>query len=353
MHRRKFLIRLAQAGAVSLGAVGRSLHAADKPARLLDDFRAALFRWSERLWDPQTAGYRQNDAVGVNLMSTTDIAWIRYAVNEEQLDGGHREAWIGYLQRAQDPKTGVVAYNAPPGGHTHNNGHCLWHTVRALNILGGQLLHFPHYLRPALTPAGLNAWFEERDWEGQAHHHEVLGLIPLLANRNDADWTEAFYRQLARQQNPDNGCWPKGRPNVSRTFAYTVLHRGVGRMPPHAEKMIDTMLDMQGKSGLWGSQPTFHTMDAAYILVRLPSKLSYREGEARDALARLGGAMRAYVRDQFEEVCREGTHRMLSIAHTLGLLQEAFPDEYPSQRPYRFHWDDPRQYRCDVIVRES
>jgi hypothetical protein len=29
------------------------------------------------LWDPQAGGYRQNEAVGVNLMSTTDIAWIR------------------------------------------------------------------------------------------------------------------------------------------------------------------------------------------------------------------------------------------------------------------------------------
>ncbi len=75
-------------------------------------------RWSEGLWDPRAGGYRQNEAVGVNLMSTTDIAWIRYAVNEEQLDAGHREPWIRYLQRAQAPTTGVVAYNASPGGHT-------------------------------------------------------------------------------------------------------------------------------------------------------------------------------------------------------------------------------------------
>jgi hypothetical protein len=43
---------------------------------------------------------------------------------------------------------------------------------------------------------------------------------------------------------------------------------------------------------------------------------------------------------------------VLAIVHTFGLLQEAFPDRFPSERPFRFDWDKPSMYRCDVIRRE-
>jgi hypothetical protein len=80
------------------GGAGGSLWAADEPPRLLDDFRAALFRWSEGLWDPQAGGDRQNDAVGVNLMSTTDIA--------EQ----------GWGWRRRDPGCRIQSPDAKPWG---------------------------------------------------------------------------------------------------------------------------------------------------------------------------------------------------------------------------------------------
>ncbi|MFT5469289.1 MAG: hypothetical protein ACI8UO_004407 [Verrucomicrobiales bacterium] len=32
-----------------------------------------------------------------------------------------------------------------------------------------------------------------------------------------------------------------------------------------------------------------------------------------------------------------------------GLLQEAFPHRFPSQRSYRFDWDKSAMYQCDVI----
>ncbi len=355
MQRRIFLGRAASiiglASFPRTPAGGQEPKGKQRTRTLLDEFRESLYRWSERLWDGARGGFRQNEQVGVNLMSTTDIAWIRHAVNEERRDDVQRERWIAYLRRAQDPHTGVVAYNAPPRGHTHNDGHCLWHTVRALRLLGGELPLFPQYLQEATTPAGLKMWFAARDWEGTAHHHEVLGLVPVLANHNDAEWTDTFFREIETQQNSANGCWPKTKVNVSRTFAYSVMHRGLKRIPPAAERIIDTMLAMQSPNGLWGEQPTFHTMDVAYLLVRLPPLVSHREADCRAALARLGRFMQRYVKEELEGVMQEGTHRMLAVAHTLGLLQEQFPDEYRSERAYQFGWDVPEQYRCAVIAR--
>ena len=47
------------------------------------------------------------------------------------------------------------------------------------------------------------------------------------------------------------------------------------------------------------------------------------------------------------------THRMLAVTHTFGLLQEAFPNEYKSERPYRFDWDKLDLYACKVITRKQ
>jgi hypothetical protein len=317
----------------------------------LDALREKIHRWTESLWDPALGGFRQNARIGVNLMSTTDVAWMRYAVDDPDLDGGHREAWVRRLQKAQDPQTGLVRYDPRDGGVVHSNGHGLWQTVRALNILGAQLCHFPHYLRSAMSVKGLEAWFDAVDWDSrQSNHHEVLGLTPLLANLDDAAWTEAFYRKIAAQQDRQTGGFPRQKLNISRTFAYTALYRATGRMPPRAEQIVDSILALQQPSGFWEKEPGFHTMDATYILVRLPAVLKHRQAEAAAALERLALALQRFYREHAERI-HQSTHGVLAIVHTFGLLQEAFPQRFPSQRRFRFDWDQPAMYRCDVIRR--
>lgn len=291
MKRRRFLKTCAVGGTWALTT--RNLPSAEAwgpgsapYAGLLDKLRDKVHHWTESLWDADRDGFRQNAQIGVNLMSTTDVAWIRYAVNDPDLYGNHREAWVRWLQNVQDPKTGAVRYDPRQGGLVHSNGHALWQTVRALNILGAELPHFPHYLRGVMSVEGLEAWFDAVDWESrQSNHHEVLGLVPLLTNLNDPAWTETFYRKIAEQQNPDNGGFPRSKLNVSRTFAYTVLHRAVDRLPPRPEKIVDSMLALHEANGFWQSEPGFATMDAAYILVRLPPLLKHRRAEATRALA--------------------------------------------------------------------
>lgn len=112
------------------------------------------------------------------------------------------------------------------------------------------------------------------------------------------------------------------------------------------------MLALQQPSRFWESEPGFSTMDAAYILVRLPPLLKFRQQEARVALDRLAISLDRFYREN-EERIHQNTHGVLAIVHTFGLLQEAFPDRFPSRRPYRFDWDQPAMYRCDVIRRAT
>ncbi|MEW6358517.1 MAG: hypothetical protein AB1696_19440 [Planctomycetota bacterium] len=322
-------------------------------ASFLDELRERIHNWTESLWDDEEDGFRMNAKVGVNVMTTTDVAWMRYATDDEEICGGHRQDWVGYLQRRQDPKTGIVAHDPGPAGQGHSNGHALWQTVRALNILGDDLLDFPHYLRGVATPDGLASWFDSIVWDGpKSNHHEVLALTPFLAGLNDPDWTEMFYRKIAEQQDPTTGAWPRGKVNISRTFAYTCLHRAAGRMPPRPEKIVNTILSLQKPSGFWEDEPRFLTMDSTYILARLPKLLDHRTEEARNALHRLLPALRKFYEEHRGRI-EENPHWMSAIVHTFSLLQETFPNDLPSRRRHRFDWDDPAMYYCEAIAQEK
>jgi len=323
----------------------------------LDSVRAEIHDWCERLWaeEGETGGFRMGPAGRVNLLSTTDVAWIRYAMGDlDGLDGARRERWIGWI-RADQKDDGHFEYTDAVGqGNMHSNGHAFWHANRALRILGSEIRLLPEYLRPAMSVAGLTAWLAA--WESQARptHHDILGLIPILANTEEAEWVERFYRGLAEQQDPQSGTWPRGgRTNISRTFAYSAIFRATGRIPPQAPKIIDVMLGLQSEDGFWREQnhSYFSTMDAIYILTRLPRLVGHREGEALAALQRIKAPMAALYARRGADLT-ENTHAMLAVVHALGLLAETFPEEFPASAPWRFDWDRPDLFRCDLLRRE-
>lgn len=355
----------------------------ESPA-FLDAFRNQLHAWSLTLYDPASGGFRRNAAIGPNVLSTTDVIWIRYANHDPNLADPDRAAIVRFIQGKQNPATGKVPHDPFPASQNHSDGHAFWQAVRALRILDAQLPHFPAHLEPVLTPAGLEAWLDSFDWSGGAdgswtgtpwvaqaapsqaggeasqgalprgNHHEILGVVPAVASLGDAALAETLFRHLAKQQHPEVGTWPRAGTNISRTFAYTALHLSAGRLPNMPEKILDEALRLQRDNGLWDHPlPGFHTMDAAYLLVRLPPRLGgYRQAEATAGLRRLGEAMRRiYAAEQ--ATILDNTHQTLAVTHTFGLLQEAFPQEYPSARPYRFDWDKLAMYACEVIARRG
>lgn len=321
----------------------------------LDALHDQIHQWSLTLFDPESGGFRCNQEIGPNVLSTTDVVWIRYATGDPEAGAPDRDKIVRYLQGKQDPRTGKIPHDPGPAGQGHVDGHAFWQTVRALRILGAELSHFPAHLEPMLTPPGMDAWFASFNWDGGAgerpgYHHEVLGLVPAVVSRADEELTEALYRNVAAQQNLKTGTWPRAKTSISRTFAYTALHMATGRLPNLPERIVDEILRLQNDSGLWDAQlPGFGSMDSAYLLVRLAQRIGYRQDEAVVALRKLSSTMR-HIYTAEQAVLLNNTHRMVAVAHTFGLLQEAFPDEYRSERPYRFDWDKLDLYLCQVIT---
>jgi len=95
----------------------------------LERLAARVEDWSGSLWQmtgPGVGGFRMSRQIGVNLFSSTDLAWILYAMNRMEWVGDHKAPWIRYLQSQQDPATGRFRYDAAAGGHSE--GHAFWHT---------------------------------------------------------------------------------------------------------------------------------------------------------------------------------------------------------------------------------
>lgn len=322
----------------------------------LDEIREQALAWLISLWEEKDGcgAFRLSRRRPANLLSATDAAWLAYCLDGLPALASFRPGWIKWLQAKQNPDTGEVVHDPDPnGGYVHVRGHAFWHTIRALNILGAQLNTFPRYLRPVLTSAGLHAWFAANP---RGNCHETLGLVPILASQNDAQWIEGFYAELGRQQDPVSGLWAGESDQMSHNFAFTALHCAVGRLPAHLDKIIKLARDFSQNApfGTDGSCPGFKTMDATYMLVRLPRLAKQGQAEAQSALSKMACRFIDFFKNDWPawDQRDNDTHRLLANLHTLGLLAEAFPEWFHCTRQWRFDWDRTEMYRCELIVRE-
>ncbi len=309
----------------------------------LDSIRDDLTTWAESLYLPATGAFRNGDAPAPSLPSTLFITYILYSINALDAVALDRAKWIAWIQSQQSEQDGSFAF--PP---SDKRGIAFWNAVRALNMLDAQVLKFPDNQRGATTIAGLHQWFKTWKASGDTHH-EVLALAPMLVSHPDPAWVQAFFDELAAQQHPTQGTWPAENPtNISRTFAYSLIYTGMDKLPPQAEKIVDAMLNLQEENGFWHGSPNFSTMDAVYLLSRLPKAIGWREADANAALHRTADALIPYYTAHAERD-KLDTHQFAATVQTFALLSEALPQRFTTSHPWRFGWSNKAFWQCCVI----
>lgn len=313
----------------------------------LDPIRDDLIAWGESLWLEDTGAFRNDTAIVPSFPSSLFMTYILYSMDALDVVACDRARWIAWIQSQQNAEDGSFAYSSDAS--QPRRGIALWNAVRALNMLSGQVVRFPAYQREAMAVDGLREWFSMWKKQGDTHH-EVLALVPTLVSHPDTAWVEAFLDELADQQIPELGIWSKGdgRVNISRTFAYSLIHMGMDRLPPQAEKIVDAILDLQGEDGFWDGRPGFSTMDAVYLLSRLAKEIGWREGDAKVALNRVVDALIPYY-EKYSKRDRLDTHQFAAIVQTFALLSEALPDRFKTSWSWRFGWSNRAFWQCRVI----
>tara|TARA_Y100000588_G_scaffold79297_1_gene82880 strand:- start:552 stop:1547 length:996 start_codon:yes stop_codon:yes gene_type:complete len=318
----------------------------------LDPLREDLIEWTASIWNDDVGAFPNVPGKEPTLEGSTFAAYILYTIDALEGEGYDQARWVAWLSAQQSEKDGSFSFPPPIGTGMPRKGIALWSAVRALNILSSEVARFPAYQKPVMTVDGLKEWFETWKAWGDSHH-EVLALVPTLSSHPNPEWVEAFFAELADQQHPTQGFWPRGdKPvNISRTFAYSLIHIGMGRLPPQSDRIVDTMLDLQGADGFWHGRPGFSTMDAVFLLVRLPGKIGWREDDAEVALTRTLNAVMSHHEENASRDCSD-VHQYAAVVQTIGLLAEALQDRFESSHRWRFSWDRRENWACPAIARE-
>ena len=317
----------------------------------LDPVRTDLITWAESQW-LDVGGFRNGDSPDPSLPATLFTSYVLYSIDALDEITCDRTEWTRWIHSQQNEQDGSFGFPPPIGSSRPRRGIALWNAVRSLGILGSELSRFPEYQRDAMTVEGLGDWFET--WKAlRDPHHEVLALVPTLASHPDEGWVETFFKELVDQQHSALGTWPKGQDpiNISRTFAYSLIQIGMGRLPQQPDKIVDAMLDLQGSDGFWHGRPAFATMDAVYLLSALTKSIGWREVDVDVALNRVADALIPYYQANAERD-KSDTHQFTAIVQTLSLLSDALPDRFPTSRPWRFGWSNQNFWKCSVIATE-
>lgn len=323
-----------------------------QPVCDLNSIRDDLIGWAKSLWHENAGAFRNGNGSDAHLPGSLFIAYILYAVDGLNDTGIDIARWTAWIRAQQNEKDGSFAFPPPIGSSIPRKGIALWNAKRVLGILGGDLDRFPEYQREACTIDGLRDWF--RGWAALGDsHHEILALAPIAISHPDDAWRDTFFEELDDQQHPHLGFWPKGDkpPNISRTFAYTLLHLGMNRVPSNPEGIIDTILSLQSGDGLWQGGTGFSTMDAIYLLSRLPRRTGHREPDAKAALSKTADRVIPIFHD-LDAQDRSDTHRFTAPVLALALLSQALPDRFTSSQVWRFAWEDPTFWKSGTIEKE-
>ncbi|MBV7334581.1 hypothetical protein KFU94_41355 [Chloroflexi bacterium TSY] len=232
----------------------------------LDAIRGDLIKWAESLWLVDIGAFRNGDVPTPDLPSSLFMTYILYSMEALDAVAVDQDRWVAWIQSQQNERDGSYVFPARYGMNRPRHGIALWNAVRSLGMLGSGITRFPAYQRDAMTTDGLRSWFAA--WkESGLTHHEVLALAPTLASHPDPDWVDVYFDELVKQQHPTLGTWPRESEtaNISRTFAYSLVHLGMDRVPPQPEKIVDAMLNLQDEDGFWHGKPDFATMDAVSV----------------------------------------------------------------------------------------
>ena len=88
------------------------------------------------------------------------------------------------------------------------------------------------------------------------------------------------------QQHPVLGTWPREEEpgNISRTFAYSLIYLGMGRLPPRPRRILDAMLDLQRSNGFWRRPTSYATwIQSTFCRGYLTATVAARGRESRPA----------------------------------------------------------------------
>ncbi len=204
-----------------------------------------------------------------DLYGACDAAFALWILGEldARSDADGRRAWAARIAAFQDPDRGWFDRSLLPG---HGVPHATAFATAALRLLGEAPDHPLRYAEVLFADrAAVDAWLEGFRW-GQiwtGSHAAGAAAAVLDAPRGvvlPEDWTRQLLAALSERVDPRTGFWKRAphdrlwrRPtavDLGGAAHFWWLYDRLGQPVPHPERVIDGILGLQRRSGLWGSR---------------------------------------------------------------------------------------------------
>lgn len=351
---------------------GPALALARQPVLALDEVRRDALAYCESIRDSGApyGCYRGGPGRRTDLYAACDVAILRAVMGEDLVrtfPPEHRLQWIDHINSYVDR-----SIKPPDGSYTDTFGHSKLHAngmvVGALGALGGRQKWPVRLYDPFRTPEKVAAWLERIDWSRQwaASHEFWGGMICFSYSRScPPKWLEAVFNWLDENLDERTGWWRKNVPHTGRheplggSVHILPLYEHHGRRFPYAERLIDSVLDLQLANGRWLQTKNplvmdYLELDALYALNLMQTYVpGYRGRQIRAAAERYGRLVCEYYRTQRQELYKLHPHLVLGAMGTFGLLSRMCPEMFPSDGEWTDIFSDPRFHNTAAVEAES
>lgn len=303
-----------------------------------------------RRWLRQDASGRRD--LGRNPYGCADAANLLYTIGSFPRGEVERKAWIDAIGSFQDPSDGLFREA------THHEIHTTAHCIAALELFDVQPAHRLSGLAALARPDAVEPFLESLDWEENPwlESHRGAGLYAALhlAGEIGDEWEDRYFAWLARECDPETGCWRRGAvapppgggkaifPHLAGTFHYLFDHEHARRPHPHPEALIDTCLTvLEERLFPLAHYVGFADIDWIYCLHRARRQTPHRFAEATRALEAFAERYVGFLLglDPATDAGLDDLHSLFGAVCALAELQAACPARLRTERPLRLVLD--------------
>lgn len=243
----------------------------------LQIFAGEIETFIKKFHDPAIA-FKANDLRGefsihegqsADLYGASDLVYILWITGElqERTNEQGRAEWAELLRSYQDSETGLFSRNIVAG---ESITHATAFATAALRLLGSKP-QYPHQWADEIfnSKASIDKWLDSFNWHeiwtGSHEMGRAAALIDAPAGVDLPDgWRDWLIEAMTARNDPKTGFWKNGIMDFVLVDTTTIdlggaahfwwIYHHLGQPIPHPEKVIDGIISLQKKSGIWGNK---------------------------------------------------------------------------------------------------
>jgi predicted dehydrogenase len=292
---------------------------------------------------------------GVTAYGCADAACILYTLDELPVDAAERQAWIGAIQRFQNPETGLFEDGS------HHEIHTTAFALGALDFFDARAAHPLTALHALKEREQMEHFLDNLQWheEPWLDSHQGAGIYSALVMNREVsrEWENWYFDWLWEQEDPATGFWRKGEvtPLENKEAPVPLFHYLGGsfhylfnlvyarRLQRFPEKAIDTCLEIwkNNHQPLYG-EPfckgiSYAEIDWVFYLNRSVRQCGYRFEESRKAIEEAAEKYITHLKqiDYSHDTAFNDLHKLFGMVCALSEFQLALPGQLVTKRPLR------------------